>query len=233
MEPKLEKYLTPLSVVLAGIVIGGAVLWGNAHPNPVTATNTQPGQPTAKAVDISKVSTNGNPYYGNQNAPITIAYWFDYQCPFCKRNEEEALPQIVKEYVDTGKAKIVFKDFEFLGADSQTLGQTGRAVWEVAPDKFYAWHKAVYDNSGTENTGWATAEKIRSITEDVLGSMDTDKVLALVKTKGAVYQKAMDADKVEGSQMGINGTPGTIIGKQLISGAVPYEQFKAAIEAVK
>ena len=114
--------------------------------------------------------------------------------------------------------------------DSQALGQTARAVWDVAPDKFYEWHKAVYDNQGTENTGWATADKIRSITEGVLGTADTNKVLALVKTNGATYQKEMDADKAEGSGFGVTGTPSFIIGKQLIVGAVPYTQLQTAIE---
>ncbi len=235
MNPTIEKYLTPISVVLAGVLIGGAVLWGNTHPSaaPATGVAATTQQPAAPMVDVSKVKTAGEPFIGNPNARITIAYWFDYQCPFCKQNEQNTMPQIITDYVNTGKAKIVFKDFEFLGPDSQTLGQTGRAVWEVAPDKFYQWHKAVYDNSGTENTGWATAAKIRSITEGVLGVATTNQVLALVASKGSEYQKAMDADKAEGSAFGINGTPGFIIGKQLVSGAQPYAQLKAAIDAVK
>lgn len=232
MDTKIEKYLTPLSVVLAGVLIGGAVLWGNAHPQPTTTATAQQQKPL-QAVDIAKVKTTSNPYFGNPNASVTVAYWFDYQCPFCKKMEQDSMLQLVTEYVKSGKVKIVFKDFEFLGPDSQSIGLVARAVWDVAPDKFYDWHKAMYDNQGTENTGWATADKIRSITEGVLGAADTTKALTLVKTRGTEYQKLMDADKAEGSAMGINGTPGFIIGKQLISGAVPYEQLKAAIDAVK
>ncbi|HQT92405.1 MAG TPA: thioredoxin domain-containing protein [Candidatus Kryptobacter bacterium] len=229
-QEKLAQLSTPLSVLAAGILIAGAVLWSNGHPNQQTAAGTPNQQPPAQTADISKVKTAGDPFVGNPNAPVTVAYWFDYQCPFCKQNEETAMPQIVSDYVDTGKVKIVFKDYQFLGADSQTLGQTARAVWDVAPDKFYEWHKAVYDNQGTENTGWATPDKIRSITIGVLGAVDTDKVLALVKTNGAAYQKEMDADRVEGSGFGVTGTPSFIIGKQLIVGAVPYSQLQSAIE---
>ena len=187
-------------------------------------------QPTPISVDVSKVKTDGEPFIGNANAPVTMAYWYDYQCPFCQRNEENTMPQIVKNYVDSGKLKIVFKDYEFLGPDSQTLGQFSRAVWATAPDKFYRWHKAIYDNQGTENTGWATQAKILSITTSVLGASDASKVAVLVKSNGAEYQTEMDSDKAEGSAMGISGTPGAIIGKQLISGAQPYSAFQAAIE---
>lgn len=234
MESQTEKasssLSTPISVVIAGLFIAGAIIWSNQYPNTQAVAGTPNQPPPAQTADISKVKTTDEAYYGNPNAPVTIAYWLDYQCPFCQRNEEQTMPQVIKDYVDTGKAKIVFKDFQFLGPDSQTLGQTARAVWDVAPDKFYAWHKAVYDNQGTENTGWATAEKIRSITENVLGASDTKKILALVKTKGAEYQKLMDADKAEGSGFGVTGTPSFIIGKQLIIGAVPYSELQSAIE---
>jgi protein-disulfide isomerase len=237
MEPESKPKFTlspSASIIIAGIIIAGAVYISSNKPTPVAApvATTQGTQQPVPAVDISQVKTAGEPFIGNVNAPITIAYWYDYQCPFCQRNEETAMPQLIKNYVDTGKVKIVFKDYQFLGADSQTLGQYSRAVWDIAPDKFYTWHKAVYDNQGTENTGWATKTKIISITSGVLGASDTAKVSQLVATKGIQYQAAMDADKAEGSAMGITGTPGMIIGKQLVSGAVPYAQMQAAVDLV-
>jgi protein-disulfide isomerase len=219
----------PIAVIIAGVAIAGAIVWGNSKPSGVqTPTPTAPKQ--GQTADISKVKAAGEPFMGSPNAPVTVAYWFDYQCPFCKQNEETSMPQLITNYVNTGKVKVVFKDFQFLGPDSQALGQAARAVWDVAPGKFYAWHRAIYDNQGKENTGWATQAEITSITKGVLGASDTSKVLALVKTNGAAYQKAMDADKTEGGAFGINATPSFIVGKQLIVGAVPYATLKQAVD---
>ena len=234
MENETKKCnLSPaVSILIAGVIVAGAVILSSrVGGGAVAAQPTQ--QPAAApiAADVRKVNTAGEPFIGNVNTPVTMAYWYDYQCPFCQRNEENAMPQLLKEYVDTGKVKIVFKDYEFLGPDSQTLGQYSRAVWEAVPGKFYQWHKAIFDNQGTENTGWASKDKILSITTTVLGAGDSAKVTQLVATKSAEYQKQMDADKTEGTAMGINGTPGAIIGKQLVSGAVPYAQYQTAIEA--
>lgn len=231
LPTKPNPLLIPAAIVIAGAIIGGGLLIGlKSNSNAVATSAPAQQQAAAQTADITKVKTAGEPTYGNANAPVTIAYWYDYQCPFCKQNEETAMPQLVKEYVDTGKVKIVFKDYQFLGQDSQTLGQFSRAVWAVAPTTFYKWHKFVYDNQGTENTGWATAAKIRAITIGVLGASDEAKVEQLVKTNGSAYQKEMDADKAEGTDFGVSGTPGFIIGKQRIDGAVPYAQIKAAID---
>jgi protein-disulfide isomerase len=231
MSPKFESLATPLAVLASAAFIAGALVWNNAHPN--YSTKETSGQPPAQTVDASKIATDGDPFIGRPEAPVIIAYWYDYQCPFCRRNEAEALPKLIKEYVDPGKVKIVFKDFQFLSADSQTLGRYSRGVWQTVPEKFYAWHKAVYDNQGAENTGWATADVIRKITAEAIGETATEKVIGLVEANSGEYQREMDADKAEGASLGINGTPSFIIGKQLVSGAVPYEQLKAAVEAAR
>jgi len=138
------------------------------------------------------------------------------------------MTQLMKDYVNTGKVKVVFKDFQFLGPDSQTAGLAERAVWEVSPDKFYTWHKAMYDKQDNENGGWGNKADILALTKSL--GIDSVKVEQLMTSKAADYQKAMDADKAEGGAFGINGTPGSIIGKNLISGAQPYAAVKQLID---
>ncbi len=89
---------------------------------------TAPLQPSVK-VNIKDVDIKNEPYIGNANAPVVMAYWMDYQCPFCRRFEQETLPTLIEKYVNTGKLKIVFKDFQFLGEDSQAAGLFANAVW--------------------------------------------------------------------------------------------------------
>jgi len=111
-----NKYFLPASVILAGIFIAGAVLWNGSRP----VTGTEPGGgAAAPKVDIKNVKTAGNPFIGEENAPVTIAFWSDFQCPFCKAAEVGGIPQIptppslpdiIKNYVETGKVKVVFMD---------------------------------------------------------------------------------------------------------------------------
>ena len=233
-KPLPRNLATPIAIVIAGALVAAAILLAavilNSGDNSPLARRADVGSEPAQAANVNKVALAGEPFIGRENAAITIAYWYDYQCPFCRRNEETVMPQIIKGYVDTGKAKIVFKDFAFLGADSRTLGKFSQAVWTVAPTKFYQWHKAVFDNQGTENTGWATHDKVMAITASVLGTTDATKVDQLATANGAAYQAKMDADQAEGVALGVTGTPAFIIGKRLIEGAQPYDAISEVID---
>ena len=234
-----SNLLTPLAVVVVGIMISGSILWsvqrvldearlayGTQVPASQSAASPPPSLPT---VDVAKVSIKGVPFIGSANAPVVMAYWYDYQCPFCRQVEETVMPKLMTDYVQTGKLRILFKDFAFLGADSQTAGLAARAVWEIAPDKFYEWHKAMFDHQDRENAGWGNKDDILALTKTISG-IDATKVEQLMTDRAADYESAIRADGNEGASMGISGTPGIIIGKQLIIGAEPFEIFKAAIE---
>ena len=237
---------TPVAVLLAGLIIAGAVLWtgGFGHSNTSTTgttgtTATQP-QTGAVAVDSSKVNTTDEPFIGNPNAPVTMAFWTDYQCPFCKAVEvggvsqiptPAAFPDIIKNYVDTGKVKIVFKDYPFLGNDSITGALYGRAVWKLYPKLYFTWRTAMFKAQDEEgDKGFGNAATIDKLDATIPG-LDAAKIAADVKANGATYQKAIEADKAEGLSYGIQGTPGTIVGTQLVNGAQPYANFKSAIDA--
>ncbi len=231
MEPNSKQniFAIPIAIVLAGIIVAGSIFESSKTDTTSTVANDRRPQTTnPQKIDISMVKTEGKPFVGNPNAPVTIAYWFDYQCPFCKQFEEQTMPLVVTDYVKTGKVKVVFKDFQFLGPDSQSAGLVEQAVWEIAPEKFYEWHKAIYDKQDKENAGWGNKADILALTKNL--GIDSVKIEERIKTKAAEYQKAMDADKTEGGTFGVNGTPGFIIATQLISGAVPYSVIKQAIE---
>lgn len=228
--------MVALSIIVASLVIGGAIVYmgskdnqENSGQNNVVGDDTQQ-QQQAQPVNVKDVKTDNRPFVGDANAKVVIAHWFDYQCPFCKKFDKESTVNVVKDYVKTGKAKIVFKDYAFLGEDSTTAGLAAHAVWEVAPNKFYDWYSAMMDKQDAENGGWGNKTDILALTATL--GIDSVKVGQLMTSKQADYQKIMDEDKAEGTAMGINGTPGTIIGTQLISGAQPYSSVKIAIDAV-
>ncbi len=222
-----NKYFLPVAVILAGFLIAGAVMWNGSRPaGPGVAA--EPG--AAPKVNVKDVKTEGNPFIGRADAPSTMIVWDDLQCPFCKKFKLDTMPQIVKEYVDTGKLKIVFMDFAFQGEDSTIAAVYGSSVWKLYPEQFYAWNMAMFiaqDEGG--NQGFGDAASIDKLNATIPG-IDVAKVTADVKANMSTYQAAIEADKDEAQKVGVNATPSFIVGTQMIQGAYPYPTFQAAIE---
>lgn len=120
-------------------------------------------------VDSKDLAAAADPIMGKADAPVTIVFWSDFQCPFCKSFELNTLPQIVKDYVDTGKVKIVMMDFTFLGNDSVTAALYNRSVWKLFPDKYFAWRTAMYTAQDQEgDQGFGNADSIDQLDSTVL-----------------------------------------------------------------
>jgi protein-disulfide isomerase len=120
-----------------------------------------------------------------------------------------------------------------LGQDSDTAALFGRALWQLYPDKFYTWYQAMFAAQDAEgDQGFGDLASIETMTKTLAG-IDVAKVDALMTSKKAEFTAAIEADRTEGGALGVNGTPAMIIGTKLLSGAVPYDTIKAAIDAVK
>lgn len=225
----------PGAIIIAGIIIGGFVLAGMSMMGG-SAPLGQNGQPIVE-VDIDDVNLDNVPYIGKENAPVVMAYWSDYQCPFCKAVEmgheqiptEPSIPKLISEYVDTGKLRIVFKDYAFLSEDSTTAALWGRAVWENHPDKYWEWREAMYEAQDEEHAGFGDADSIYALTKGISG-INADAVKAKVASDAGRLTALIDADKAEGTSMGVQGTPGFITGTTLIPGAYPIEEFRRVID---
>lgn len=219
-------------IIAAFIVVHGLGQGTPAYPSvaDANAAAAQGAQAPAAAPDASKVVTTSEPYIGNPNAPVTLDYWSDYQCPYCKQFETKMLPTIVQNYVDTGKVKVVFKDFSFLGDDSDTDALYARAVWNLYPTEFFAWRTAMFNAQDGENTGFGDKASVEKLTATIDG-IDASKVTADVATNKDAYTQAIAADRDEAQQYGVEGTPSFITGTQLIKGVVPYSTFQTDFDA--
>ena len=170
------------------------------------------------------------PYLGSANAKLDIVEFGDYQCPFCEKFFSEAEPQIIKNYVDTGKARFYFLDFAFLGADSNTLSEGAWCANEQ--DKYYAYHDYIYSNQGLEHSGWGTPDKVKAMAKNIKG-LDAQKFSSCLDS-GKYVSRVQQLTQL-GQSAGISGTPGFVIMKQgsegiSLSGALPFSAFQQAIE---
>ena len=97
--------------------------------------------PTANVASLMTLGSR-DAVLGNANAPVTIIEYGDYQCPFCTRYFSQIQPVIKSQYIDTGKAKMVFRDFSFLGPESTAAANAAQCAEDQG--KLWSYHDALY-----------------------------------------------------------------------------------------
>lgn len=170
------------------------------------------------------------PVLGQADAPVTIYEFSDFSCSACKLASgvdflsnpgyNAPVPGIKKNYVETGKAKFVFKYFPGHGT-----GSAAHLVGWCLDDQnlFWQYHDKAFDQQvSTGSTG-----KMKDIAETLGANMEQlDECLSSRK-----YNHLLQDDQAMGSSNGVRGTPAFFVNGQPVSGAVPYETIAATIES--
>lgn len=119
----------------------------------------------------SKLIQNGSPILGDPSATITIVEWGDYQCTFCYKFHQSTLDSIKRDFIETGKVKLVFKDFPLNGPDSVLAAEAAHCASDQG--KYWQYHDELYKNWGGERTGWITLDSLRQFATTT--SLDLEK----------------------------------------------------------
>lgn len=164
---------------------------------------------------------------GDPNAPVALIEYGDYQCPFCGRFFTESQPQIVKDYVQTGKVKMVYRDIAFLGPDSKVAAQAAECAKDQG--KFWPYHNALYSAEiadGVEHNGNLDRTLFLKLANDLkLNTSDFAQCFDEKKYEAYVAQQSKAAGAV-----GVNSTPTVFINGRQVVGAQPYIDFQEIIE---
>jgi len=196
-----------------------------AAPAQNTAGGTIPSTPPMPAGPVN-VGVGNYPPQGDANAKVTVIEFADFRCPFCEQWFQNVEPNLIKDYVNTGKVKFYFRNYAFLGPASTLASEAG----ECANDQgqFWAWHDYMYKNQPDESdTSMYTNDNLTQIA-GTLG-MDTGQFSSCLSSKDTSAKVAKDLS--DGSAAGVSGTPTTFINGIPIVGAVPYSQIKQQIDA--
>lgn len=163
------------------------------------------------------------PLLGHRNAKVTLIDFSDYQCPYCRRHVQVTLPEIVKEYVKTGKVRYVFRDFPIPALHPKAHKLHEAAYCAGEQDRYWEMHARLFENP---------------------------QQAELKDLAGHAQALGLDVPRFEGCQgvtdgqsAGVNGTPTFFIGltdandgkvrpSQVIRGAQPYPVFRQILEGL-
>ena len=165
---------------------------------------------------------------GKSDAPLTMVEFTDYQCPFCGRFEASTFPEIKKNYIDTGKMRLIVRDLPLEGLHPFALKAAQSVHCAADQGKFWEMKDLVFKNQNKLD-----ADSLAGYAKDLALNGETFKSCM---ADGRHLKEIADEARYAQS-LGITGTPTFIIGKttgdtvkgRLIVGALPFENFAAVI----
>jgi protein-disulfide isomerase len=164
-----------------------------------------------------------DPMWGNRNAPVTIAVFSDFQCPYCSR--VEASLDKVKTTYGPDKVRIFWKNEPLpFHPNAKPAGEAAQGVLEMkGPEAFWKFHATAFKNQQALNeenyVTWAKEAGVTDVTKFRAG-LTTHKWLPKV-----------EKDHELAKSIGVNGTPASYINGVAVSGAQPFEKFKEIIDS--
>ena len=175
---------------------------------------------------------NGSPILGSESAPITIVEFGDYQCEACYAWFHNTRDTLIDNYIETGKAKLIFVDLPFLGRDSPIAAQASYCAEDQG--QYWEYHTMLYTfQDGHPDSGWADRDRLNSFAFSLDMNIDEfDECMDSSK-----YKNRVKANYDEAVKNGVQSTPTFIIisedgKKEQFSGAQPYSVFSVTIESM-
>ncbi|WP_371816010.1 DsbA family protein [Nitrosopumilus sp. K4] len=190
--------------------------------------------PTEQQKQPVQISADDDPVRGNPDAPITIIEFSDFQCPFCARFHVQTLPLLLENYIDSGKVKLVYRDFPIQSIHPNAMPAAVAAECADDQGKYWQYHDRLFENQNQ----WSGLDTIDAIA--VFGQYALDLELNQQEfntcLNGGKYVNEIKKDLDDGREYGVSGTPGFFIGNDKLGyielkGAQPFESFKKVLDS--
>jgi len=182
--------------------------------------------------ESATIDYEGQPFIGEESAPVDIVEFGDYKCPHCQDFNDQIFPIIKEELVETGKAKFYFMNYPVIGPDSTSSAQFAEAVYqELGNDVFWDFHHLLFANQTTDEgkTNLFTDEFLKDILTEVASSDEVEQVMTVYDEGEA--DNALKSDLSTANSLGVSSTPTVYINGEKFDGASTGEFVEKVEEA--
>lgn len=212
-----KKFLIALAALVV-VVVGGLAAW-----------QFWPAQPAVtQSVDTTKLATMPDVHpddiiMGDPKAPITMIEYYSLSCPHCAHFAEDILPQVKAAYIDTGKVRLILRDYPL---NKQAL-QAAMLAHCLPPESFIGMTDVLFKSQQT----WLVEDATQPLAALAkTAGIDDDKFAQCLSDK-AMQDKIINSRKEAEEKYQVDATPTFLIMDQKLAGAQSYEVFKQLIDA--
>lgn len=160
-----------------------------------------------------------------------IVLYGDYKCPYCKKVEEKIMPEIQKNYINTGKAKFKFVNVSFLGKDSIKGSRAGHAVQNIAPSSYLEFQKEIYSKQPNDEKAWITYNLLDNQIDKLnISKSKKDEIKKDYKTKNSKSWQDAKRDVKISEKKKIKMVPTVFIDGKKIKDVHNIEEYKKVLD---
>lgn len=225
-----SKLLIPAAILVAGLIIAGAVVYTKKTPLPLEEKLTET-EETGKTAGTGEAGGEAIKFdikesdhvRGDFSAPITIVEYSDFQCPFCSKFHP-TVKQILEDY--PGKVRWVYKHFPLdqIHLQARPAAEAAECVFEQkGNDGFWQFSDSLFENQ--EELG-------EVLYKELAGQLSLNLEQFNDCLTSRKYKNKVEEDYQEGVVKGVQGTPGNFVNGLPLAGAVPYATLKAVVDQV-
>lgn len=214
-KERQNPYVIPLAIVLAGVLIAGAIFFRQPTEPIQGNTETQSGE---VSVELEGWASLGDP-----DAPVVMVEYADFACPFCTRFSQETLPLIKRDYIDEGKVFYVYKDFISVGGDR--AAEAAHCAGEQ--DKYWEYHDLLFERSSEDRQQWSDSQVHEGYAQEL--GLDSGALVGCFEDRR--FQDKVSESHNEARQNAARGTPYFLVNNRPVSGAQPYSTFQRIINS--
>ncbi len=180
-----------------------------------------PGHGEPQPLDVDRMLADRS--LGAEDAPVTIIEYSSLTCGHCANFHHLTLPRIKEQYIETGKVRLIFRDFPL-----DTAALAASMLTRCVPEEDYF---PFLETLFREQDSWMTAENIRGALVGLANDAGlSDADVAACLTNGQLLSGVRERAIAARDEFNINSTPSFLIEGELVSGALPFEHFQEIIE---
>lgn len=217
---KSKNSTMKISVIITTVIIALGIALVVLNNN----KNSDAGETHAEQPPIE-----GQPILGEADAPVTVVEFGDFKCPSCKAWGETIFPQLVNDYVDTGKVKFSYINTLFHGEESTLASTAAESVLEQSPDAYWEFHNALFEEQPSVNHDgqWVTNEKILEVANGI-EDINVEELELALEEQSSLEEVNKDTELVE--EFNVQMTPSIMVNDIMLEDPFDYEAIKNLID---
>lgn len=218
-----------LGVVVVALVVALIVVTTTGDDDSDTTGNTAVSEDDGDGIgplgDHARRDEGDPLAMGDVDAPVVLLDFSDFRCPFCAKFSQETKPELIEDYVDSGKLRIEWHDLPIFGEESELAARAGRAAAEQ--DTFWEFNKAVYEDAPQSGHPDMDEEKLRGFAEEA-GVPDLDQFTEQMNSDE--FDADIQKDMQLAQSLGASSTPTFVLNGYPLVGAQPTPKFTGTID---